>query len=346
MKLMIDKTKILIVCSWLAAYLILFYYVKSCSYDTHININLVVSAIEIVCLITCSIFLKRILIPKFLYQKKIIKFFLLLLLLIIFFAVLMQILQSVWYSITNTQLASQALYKHYYYQLYSCWWITLCGCLCIIAFKVIRDQWLTVNRYNQLERENAQTELRFLKAQINPHFLFNSINSIFASIDKTNTLARETVLKFSDMLRYQLYECNVDQISFEKEFTYLNNYVELQRLRKEENLIITIDTKGNMGGFTIAPLLLIPFIENAFKYSSNHSDQKNILQLIFSNLNGEFSFYCINTKDRIQSRKLFEEGGIGIKNVQRRLELMYPNRHELTINDNDLSFEINLKIML
>jgi LytS/YehU family sensor histidine kinase len=205
---------------------------------------------------------------------------------------------------------------------------------------------MTINRYNQLQKEKAQTELSFLKAQINPHFLFNSINSIFASIDKNNIEARSIVIKFSDMLRYQLYECNADQINFEKEFEYLNNYIELQRIRKDNNLTITTDLKGDLKGFTIAPLILIPFIENAFKYSSNHVDQPNVLQMIFTKEDAAFGFYCFNTKDQMISRKIFEEGGIGIQNVKRRLELIYPGRHALDINDNELFFEVRLKIEL
>lgn len=259
----------------------------------------------------------------------------------------MQIVHSIWYSITdNSSTDPETLFKHYYYQLFSCWWITICGCLCIIAFKLIEDQWLTISRYNQLQKEKAQTELSFLKAQINPHFLFNSINSIFANIDKRNVIARETVLKFSDMLRYQLYECNVDQICFDKEYAYISNYVELQRLRKDEGLEITIEKQGDMDNFMIAPLLLIPFIENAFKYASSHSDRHNLIKIICAKKSDCFQFSCSNTRDMIQSRKLFEDGGIGIQNVRRRLDLIYPNRHELNITDTEASFEVNLKLKL
>jgi two-component system, LytTR family, sensor kinase len=257
----------------------------------------------------------------------------------------MQILQSLLYQIFSADSTSQKdLFKNYYYQLFTSWWIVLCGCLCIIAYKLIFDYSVTQIQFSQLQKEKAQTELSFLKAQINPHFLFNSINSIFAHIDKSNSSARGILLSFSEMLRYQLYECNVDQINFDKEYTYLKNYVELQRLRKEDNLIVTFDQKGELNNFKIAPLLLIPFVENAFKYSSNHSDRKNILQIILSREENYFHFYCINTKDQILSRKLFEDSGIGISNVMRRLELIYPNKHDLTINDNEMFYEVNLKI--
>lgn len=338
--------KIVTISTWIISYIVLFYYIRSSSYIRQTEINLVISAIDISCLMVCSILLRKFIIPKFLYKKKILKFLISLLIIIVFFSLLMQILHSVWYSLSDKSSADpETLFKHYYYQLFSCWWVTLCGCLCIIAFKLIQDQWLTINRYNELQKEKAQTELSFLKAQINPHFLFNSINSIFANIDKSNTVARETVLKFSDMLRYQLYECNVDQISFEKEFAYINNYVELQKLRKEDDLEITIQQLGDTENFMIAPLLLIPFIENAFKYVSTHSDKINTIKIICSKEPDSFQFYCCNTRDLIRSRKIFEDGGIGIQNVKRRLDLIYPNNYELKIIDEENLFQVNLKLM-
>jgi two-component system, LytTR family, sensor kinase len=345
MNLSVNKVRLFALLSWVIAYVILFFYVKSCSISHEVFINLIVSATDISCLLLCALLLRKQLIPNLLYKKRIIAFLLSLLLTIIFFSILMQILQSLLYQIFSADSTSQKdLFKNYYYQLFTSWWIVLCGCLCIIAYKLIFDYSVTQIQFSQLQKEKAQTELSFLKAQINPHFLFNSINSIFAHIDKSNSSARGILLSFSEMLRYQLYECNVDQINFDKEYTYLKNYVELQRLRKEDNLIVTFDQKGELNNFKIAPLLLIPFVENAFKYSSNHSDRKNILQIILSREENYFHFYCINTKDQILSRKLFEDSGIGISNVMRRLELIYPNKHDLTINDNEMFYEVNLKI--
>jgi two-component system LytT family sensor kinase len=345
MNLRISRAHVISIFSWLAAYIVLFYYVRSCSYNKQAGINLAVSAIDILCLMLCSLCLRKLLIPKLLYRKKIILFALVLMLLLVFFALLMQVVHFVWYSVTDS-LSSDAssIFRHYYYQLFSCWWVVLCGCLSIIAFKLIQDQWLAITRFNELQKEKAQTELSFLKGQINPHFLFNSINSIFANIDKSNTLARETVLKFSDMLRYQLYECNIDKISFEKEYAYLHNYVALQRLRKDNNLEVSMQKTGELTDFSIAPLLLIPFIENAFKYASNHSDKRNFVQVTFVKKDQSFNFHCINTKEPIRSRKLFEDGGIGIQNVRRRLELIYPGRHELHISDDESVFQVYLSI--
>ncbi len=272
----------------------------------------------------------------------------LLLLLIFVFGNVMAFIQLGWFEAIKTfdwgKSKNAYLVFNPYYQLYDIYIVLFVGCLCAISIKLMVDQLLSQSQFAQLQKEKAQTELSFLKAQINPHFLFNSINSIFASIDKNNLGARQMVLKFSDMLRYQLYECNIDKINFEKELAYLNNYIELQRVRKEDNLSVTLEVKGEMHGFEIAPLLLIPFVENAFKYVSNHEDKENRLEIIFTKEPNYFSFYCLNTKDPFVSRNILEQGGIGIHNVKRRLELLYPDKHELDIINGDLMFEVNLKI--
>jgi len=332
---------------WLViAFCILYFYRKSCSLNHVFYSDVVVTSMNLACLIICFYLINKTLIPRFLYNDKKGLFFLLLLLLIVVFTNLILLFQWAWYSVTETYGWEHAmeLVMNFYYQLFDCYIVMIVGCLFSIAFKLMVDQLLSQSQYANLQKENAQTELSFLKAQINPHFLFNSINSIFAHIDKKNIDARNMVLKFSDMLRYQLYECNIDKISFEKEFSYMNNFIELQRLRKEENLAVTIETKGEMQGFEIAPLLLIPFIENAFKYVSNHEDKKNILKIkLIKDLNF-FCFYCMNTKDKIVSRSISKEKGIGINNVKRRLELIYPNKYDLKITDNELTYEVNLKI--
>ncbi|HMG14284.1 MAG TPA: sensor histidine kinase [Saprospiraceae bacterium] len=265
----------------------------------------------------------------------------------IVFANVIQLLEYGWYYISNSlSPSSKEVFKEFTFQIFNSYLVVFSAGIGISALKLLTDQWLSQSRYAQLEKEKAQTELSFLKAQINPHFLFNSINSIFAHIDKSNVIAREIVLKFSDMLRYQLYDCNSDKISFEKEIAYLINYVELQRLRKDEKLELKFETIGEMFGFEIAPLVLIPFLENAFKYASNHDDKQNLLKIILTKETDYFSFYCSNTKDNIVSGSLVDEGGIGIANVKRRLELIYPGKHELMINNNKDSFEVKLKIQI
>lgn len=348
MKLKVSRNFLITIAWFIFSFFLVFLYQKSCAINDIIYSNVTITLINFACLILCSFLLNQYLIPKYLYKKKIKRFVVLLFILILFIANAIRWLQWSWYVLSGILDKERAfkLINDFYFQLFDIYMLVLFGCVCIIAYRLIIDQWNFQTRFVQLQKENAQTELSFLKAQINPHFLFNSINSIFAHIDKSNVEAREIVLKFSDMLRYQLYECNTELINFEKEFAYLNNYVALQRLRKEENLVINIETIGKMTGFEIAPLLLVPFIENAFKYASNHDEKQNFLKIILTKAPTYFNFYCINTRDRIVSRDVVEDSGIGINNVKRRLELIYPEKHELTVNEDDIKFEVNLKIIL
>jgi sensor histidine kinase YesM len=194
----------------------------------------------------------------------------------------------------------------------------------------------------QIQLEKLNSELEYLKAQMNPHFLFNSINTIFFQIDKHNQGARETLGKFSDMLRYQLYECNDPLIVIEKELAYLRNYVELQKLRRNENDVIEFTITDELRNFSLPPLLLIPFIENAFKHVSNFTDKKNEVRIELTKNDQTVQLIVINTTD--SSAK--ETGGIGLRNVKRRLELLFPQRHALAVRKTPDRFEVNLTLKL
>lgn len=213
-----------------------------------------------------------------------------------------------------------------------------------VAALYLSKQWyLQRETLRQVQLEKLNTELDYLKAQMNPHFLFNSINTIFFQIDKENTEARETLGKFSDMLRYQLYECNGDTIAIEKEVEYVKNYVTLQQLRKDENYTIEFQSDSLLRGFSIPPLLLIPFIENAFKHVSNYTDKPNRIEIALKKHGEIVALTIINTIDDIASR---EPGGIGLKNVQRRLALLYPNKHWLTCEKSGDQFSVILKFSI
>ncbi|HZG22984.1 MAG TPA: histidine kinase [Chitinophagaceae bacterium] len=196
----------------------------------------------------------------------------------------------------------------------------------------------------EIQVEKLKTELRFLKAQINQHFLFNSINTIYFLIDKSNFEARDTLQKFSELLRYQLYECNEELIPIEKEVEYLKSYVDLQRLRKHEDDVVHFNADDNIRDFRIAPLLLIPFVENAFKHVSHVDGKANQIHVALSRQNGHFLFDVINSKDGQQHAG--SENGIGLKNVQRRLELLYDKRYDLTIRNEQSRFSVQLKLQL
>jgi sensor histidine kinase YesM len=213
-----------------------------------------------------------------------------------------------------------------------------------VALQLSREWYFQRDLIRRIEIEKLNTELEYLKAQINPHFLFNSINTIYFQIDKQNATARETLSAFSEMLRYQLYECNGKDIPVEKEISYLRNYVELQRMRKDENYAISFVCDESLRGFTIAPLLLIPFVENAFKHVS-HLPDKNEIRIFLHRKENTFHINVFNTSD-MKPRNGADHPGIGLRNVKRRLELLYKDRHVLQIQQNAQSFEVNLQLMI
>lgn len=215
------------------------------------------------------------------------------------------------------------------------------------ALKLLTDYARAQKRLAQITKERAEAELKFLKSQINPHFLFNSLNSVYFLIDKSNKEARAALHKFSDMLRYQLYETGGEKIGIEKELTYLQDYVDLQRLRKDEQYKVNFSCAEDVKGFTIEPLLLIPFVENSFKHLSHFSNGKlNEVNIDVSRANGHFYFSVANTVDRSSKGSTEPVGGIGLQNVKRRLELLYPNRHELQVQENDGWFKVNLQLSI
>lgn len=213
----------------------------------------------------------------------------------------------------------------------------------LVAGKMIIDRLTQQRMFEEIEREKVKTELEFLKAQHNPHFLFNSLNSLYFQIDKGNADARGTLMKLSDMLRYQLYECNADSIAIEKELQYLGSYIELQKLRLGDKYKIEYKTEESVRGFSIAPLLIIPLVENAFKYISHHEKNLNEINIKLDYTKGIFVCEIENTTER---KKEEVSGGIGLVNLTRRLELLYAEDFELVTEAKAEKFYATLKIRI
>jgi LytS/YehU family sensor histidine kinase len=212
------------------------------------------------------------------------------------------------------------------------------------AFKLLYDHSKMQRRLTEMAREKAEAELSFLKSQINPHFLFNSLNAVYFLIDKENPEARKALHKFSDMLRYQLYEVKGTRIPIEKELSYLRDYVDLQKLRKDENYSVEFNCSPEVKGFSIEPLLLIPFVENAFKHISHKTGSTNFVKLDMTRSNGHFRFSIENSKEG--ERTTESHGGIGLNNVKRRLELLYPEKHELLIDNKADIYKVALELKI
>ena len=226
-------------------------------------------------------------------------------------------------------------------------WDNLLAIACSSTLKIISDRFRIERKLHEVEKEKISTELDFLRSQINPHFLFNVMNTIYFQISKENTDARESIEKLSEMLRYQLYECTTDKIEINKELAYLKNYVSIQALRMENGSDIRLQITDKLPAFRIAPLLIQPLVENAFKHVSHFKEPAQNKVHIFLGVNGsnELTIYVANTYDKNGSTKhVINSGGLGIQNLKRRLELLYPDKHSLEIGQKEDVFETTLKI--
>jgi LytS/YehU family sensor histidine kinase len=214
----------------------------------------------------------------------------------------------------------------------------------------LTKNWVQTKRKEQiLEKEKLETELKFLKSQFNPHFLFNTINSIFVLIHKNPEMASESLAKFSDLLRYQLYECNESQIPLDQELTYLENFIELEKLRQDKNLRtdLSFTSAHQPSNLMIAPFVLMPFIENAFKHVSQWKEGANWITMRLHTDRQRLHFTISNSIAlHTASREPINYGGIGLKNVQRRLDLLYPEKHLLETRHDHQEFCVSLSLEL
>lgn len=196
-------------------------------------------------------------------------------------------------------------------------------------------------QYEKEERLNS--ELSFLRSQISPHFIFNVLNSIVYLIRSKSDSAESVTIKLSELMRYMLYESESDQVPLDKELNYLTNYIELQKVRFDEDVAINLKLEGNRSSQLIEPMLLIPFVENAFKHGVGMILDPTIDIYSLSG-NDEILFEVKNKIAPESSEDKDSSSGIGLKNVKRRLELLYPDRHSLDIIKKDGWFTVRLKI--
>jgi len=212
------------------------------------------------------------------------------------------------------------------------------------SFKVTIEWFNSERQKKELETEKLASELAFLKSQINPHFLFNTLNNVYSLAFKKSDDTPAAIIKLSKLMRYMLYESNENQVFLSKEIEYLHNYIDLQKLRLPNTIKIIFNVEGDIEGRLIEPMLLIPFVENAFKHGISYVDNSKIS--ISIKLSAYELLFVIENK--INNAKITEESGsgIGLSNVKRRLTLLYPNKHTITINDNNDEFKVTLKINL
>lgn len=211
--------------------------------------------------------------------------------------------------------------------------------VCIVSFTLrLYAQW------KETMEEKLHSEINFLKAQINPHFLFNTLNSIYSlSLTKSDTTP-EAVLKLSEIMRYTTSDAHQELVPLEKEIAYISSYVDLQKLRLPPRIRVNYSLEGRLMGKRISPFVLIPFVENAFKYGVNPSEDSQIdigLKVTATHL----ALMVENTQVYINP-DMMESTGVGLANTQRRLDLLYSGRYKLTIQDGEATYRIELEIEL
>jgi CRISPR/Cas system CSM-associated protein Csm2 small subunit len=212
-----------------------------------------------------------------------------------------------------------------------------------IMIKQFRLQLADKEREKNLVRDKLETELKFLRNQTNPHFLFNTLNNIYALARKRSDETADVVMKLSKLLRFMLYETKNEQIRISDEIKVLDDYIELEKLRYNDRLTISFIREIDDDNERIAPLLLIPFLENAFKHGASESRFESYINLEMTLRDGSLEF-CIENSNEQNGKKLNDEK-IGLTNVRRQLELLY-KEHELFINCEDTIFKVFLKINL
>jgi LytS/YehU family sensor histidine kinase len=225
---------------------------------------------------------------------------------------------------------------------YNRFFIALIGVLAGCLIKLATGRLQAEKQLAESEQQRKASELNYLKAQVNPHFLFNSLNTLYAQLELDKGQAKDTLDRLAGLLRYQLYECGAAYIPVAKEIAYLRDYAELQRLRID-NCILNMDLSLPDGAIMIAPLLLVPFLENAFKYVSDHDTSENRIDVGLSFEGDRLHLRCQNTTDTTQ---VIAGGGIGIVNVRKRLELLYAGQYELSYGLSGACYRVDLKIAL
>jgi len=212
-----------------------------------------------------------------------------------------------------------------------------------VLIRILID-WFEAQKYkDELINQRQSSELALLRSQVNPHFLFNTLNNIYSLVYKKSDEAPSAIMKLSRIMRYMLYDSNSEVVQLDKEIEYLKSFIELQELRINREGYVELKIEGETENMTIAPMLLIPFVENAFKHGDKNQSPGIRIHLIASP--SAIQVKVSNYKKRNLQAPNDEIGGIGLQNIRRRLELLYHGKHELRIEDGQEMFSINLVIV-
>jgi len=214
-----------------------------------------------------------------------------------------------------------------------------------LAIKLLKNWYLKQKEAAQVAREKINAELQLLKAQVHPHFLFNTLNNIYSFIINDSPAAPEVLKKLSTLLRYIIYECNQPLVKLEKELKMIRDYIDLEKIRYGENFNMSLQIQGNAINKMICPLLLIPFLENSFKHGASQMLTHPWVNLDITIGEENLHFNLSNSKPTLTGERTVTKG-LGLNNVKKRLAILYPGMHSLNITEDVMSFSVSLKVPL
>jgi two-component system, LytTR family, sensor histidine kinase AlgZ len=224
--------------------------------------------------------------------------------------------------------------------------ITLFIVIFVAMLRFAEDWFFLEAKRKEIENEKLTAELNFLKAQINPHFLFNTLNNLYYLAFTKSENTTEVIAKLSQMMRYMIYDSNHPKVLLSKEIEYMQNYISLERLRLNNELKICFEVMGDPGNVKVVPLIFITFLENAFKHGVSSNNPEAWVKVKID-LNGKGCVYTVqNSKVNSKKSDIEEKSGIGLQNVSRRLELSYPGDYDLKVDDQNGQYSVQLKLNL
>jgi two-component system LytT family sensor kinase len=282
------------------------------------------------------------LIPILLRKRKIVVYAIGVIVIVLFYTHFRSVNNQYWDSVVwpDEVMTVKSYYRSSF--LFAIWFVVISSML------YFTQQWWTQQqRLQHIEVDQLKTELKYLRSQLNPHFLFNGLNTIYGNIDIRDQVARDTLVQFSDLLRYSLYEADTDYVDLSKEVRHLENYVALQKARHNANLTVDLAITVERNDIQVAPLLFVPFVENAFKFGSVEDNRENYILIRLQQSGKRIDFSCSNSYEPIEpGNGNSNGGGIGLINVKRRLDLLYHNKHQLVITDDGKNYHVQLTIEL
>lgn len=324
---------------------LLFFAVTWGSYDMNFKKTMMVELINLPAKIALVYWVIYFLFPKFLYKRKIGKFILLFGISLIIVSFTQRFTDN--YIILKYYLKEFEVQPIFSYVQIMRSSINLGTVMAIPFILKLVDHVNKVQQNEQLlVREKLEAELVFLKNQVQPHFLFNTLNSLYSLILKKSDQSLDVILKLSELLRYMLYETNSKSVDLQKEVDSIKSYLELEKIRYGDRIDLSFNIWGDIGLNQIAPMIILPFIENSFKHSTKGFDGNAWITIDLGIKNNELKLNIENSIPQSGSDQESIIGGIGLQNVKRRLSLIYPENHDLKITANEDSYSVHLNLKL